>query len=71
LMAASSRAGFRRSVSSIQIQDIRKMLLNGFQWKETLRYEPSGYIAPTEAQEWWTLASRVFTGLAKNLCEGA
>ena len=70
LMASSKKPGYRRSVSGIQIHSISKMLLNGFPWKETLRYEPSCYITSAEAKEWWTLASRVFSGLAKDLCVG-
>ena len=70
LMASSKKAGFRRSVSGVQIHGISKMLLNGFPWKETLRYEPSCYITSAEAKEWWNLANRVFSGLAKDLCVG-
>jgi HEPN domain-containing protein len=69
-MAASAKTGFRRSVSGRQLLDLQKQLAAGFQWKETLRYEESGYISPENAKKWWSMANRVFSGLAKDLCEG-
>jgi HEPN domain-containing protein len=70
-MAASAKSGFRRSVSGARILGIHKQLSAGFPWEETLRYEASGYIGAADAQSWWNLANRVFSGLAKDLCEGA
>jgi Uncharacterized conserved protein related to C-terminal domain of eukaryotic chaperone, SACSIN len=70
-MAASSKGGFRRSISGINILDIQKQLSSSFPWKETLRYETSGYIDSEAALHWWKLANRVFAGLAKGLCEGS
>jgi uncharacterized membrane-anchored protein len=69
-MAASAKTGFRRSVSGRQLLDLQKQLAAGFQWKETLRYEESGYISPEHAKKWWSMARRIFSGLAKDLCEG-